>query len=75
MSLEVKVTRKCNICGKIMTNENYWSCERAYAESNEYIKLQGVYTGTINMGPQTTPTKTDVCSGCWELMRQPKGHP
>lgn len=77
--LEVKVTRKCNICGKVMANENYWSCERSYAESGEYAKQSAVYatTTTINGIAAAAPTKTDVCLGCWDKMRElePKGHP
>ena len=73
--LEVKVTRKCNICGKIMSNENYWTCEHAYAESGDYVKIQGPYTGTVNMGPSSQPVKTDVCRACWDKMQEPKGHP
>jgi hypothetical protein len=73
--LEVKVTRKCNICGKIMSKENYWSCEQAYAENNEYVKQQ---SPGMNLVSNPQPTKTDVCLGCWEKMREqqePKGHP
>ena len=68
MSVEMLTTRKCNICGKNISDEIYYSCKEQYATKNDWCR---VYTGTqitTDGIPSYNKTHTDVCSSCWDKL-------
>lgn len=73
MSIETLITRKCDICGKIMSNDFYYSCQRQHAIKNEWTQVYGGYQQYTTDGiPSYNTTHKDVCSECWTLLENLK---
>jgi hypothetical protein len=71
MSLEAKVTRRCDICGRIINDEPYHSCQSLRSGKNEWgtefpFMYQCVGDGVL---PQYKSSNyKDVCKDCWAKM-------
>lgn len=70
MSVERKERRRCDICGEIISDTEYWSCKRERAKVDNVYTKDGQYWIVNNYGTVTTPAPpTDVCVDCWEKMK------
>jgi hypothetical protein len=69
MSFEKKERRVCDICGKVLNEENFYSCTSAYARKTDVyypVSQYDLYVG--DKIPTYNNTHTDVCLQCWEKM-------
>ena len=71
MSLEKKERRRCDICGEVISDVDYYSCSRTKARTyDEYYTDQ--VTGWIGTNYPLYPTFIDVCLDCWAKMENSK---